>query len=485
MRSTNLGLTLLSVAVSFAFAGILFSNLSWIVLAVAFSSGYIYAQSRFSIELKRSSLRIERRSLDDMVFADQPAGIKLEVLNTGSSVIRGEVEDMIPDGCQLGTGTNRTDRPLPPETMLSLTYSVIPQKRGPHVIGGVRIRRTDDLGLFSDEQIVGEQMVINAHTKKDSFEAARRMAGRQHLEFAGISRQLAVVLREQEFDGIREYTPGDRARDIHWKLYTKLMKMMTKTYRKEGSLHTMIFVDCGRSMRLRQSSVAKVDHAIDLSMQLANVLLSSFHPVGVAAFDEISVIGKTQPALGRTQFDRIVKALRSIPGSIEPSEESEGQELVPEAPEKGAMTIREIVRSQPEAGAAFLTTIEKMASSGKKRSLGLGLEGAIKELAAIRRGEGQLVIVVTDLLSSRDAVIVAAETCKRTGKKMLVIHTYDEWYREDGHALTQSEVEDMYVRLQDSIKVEATLRRYGASYIRVGPADTTPQIVRAVRGKKV
>lgn len=473
----------MSISISFAFAGVLFANLSWILIAVTFSSGYIYARSKFAAELRRTSLRIERRVLDAMVFTGRPAGMKVDVLNTDTLGVRGTFEDMIPEDCSVAAGANISERTLPPRSQLTLSYSIIPGKRGPFTIPGMKVTRTDGFGLFTEEQVIDEPTTVNAHTKKDSFDAARKMAGREHLEFAGLSRNPAVVLRAQEFEGIREYTPGDRARDIHWKLYTKLGKLMTKTYKKEGTLQTMIFVDCGRSMRLKASKVAKVDHAIDLSMQLSNILLSSYHPAGAAVFDEINVLGKIAPALGRHQFERIVQTLRGVPGSFVAAGDAEvGGE--PESSPKAPPAGHDLTKADPEEGAAFLSAIEKLSSNRRHHTLGLGLEGAIKEVAAIKKGQEQLVIVISDLMSSRDAVLAGARTCQRTGNKMLVIHAYDDWYKGDPLPSASTDFEGMYGRLAESLKLEAMFRVQGASYIRIGPADTAPLIVRAIRRRR-
>ncbi len=488
MRSTNLGTAILSMVISFAFAGILFVNMSWIVIAVAFSACYIYAHSRFVAELGRTDLRIERTVLDDMIYAGQPAGMKVQVTNPTAVSVRGTFEDVVPEGCTIAAGTNRSSGVLRPRSLLTLTYSIVPDKRGVHTVPGMRVRRGDEFGLFVEEQMIDLRTDLNAHTYRDSFDVARRMAGREHLEFAGISRTPAVVLREQEFESIREYVPGDRARDIHWKLYTKLNKLMTKVYRKEGSLETMVFVDCGRSMRLKLSKIAKVDHAVDLSMQLSNVLLNSYHPVGVAAFDEISVIGKTSPSLGRNQYDRIVRTLRGIPGATAPSPDAIAGPPESEEPEESDQpdrpTIYELAKAHPDQGAEFLSTLEKLSTKGTRRSLGLGLVGAIKELIANKRGQEQLAIVITDLMSSRDAVLEGARTCRRSGIRMLVIHAYDDWYRNDVDADAADDIETMYQRLEESFKVEAALRGYDAAYLRIGPADTAPLIVRAIRRRK-
>jgi uncharacterized protein (DUF58 family) len=342
----------------------------------------------------------------------------------------------------------------------------------------MKIARNDSLGLFDEEQTIEHPTVINVHTEKGSFDTARKMAGREHLEFSGMGRNPAVVLREFEFDGIREYVPGDRARDIHWKLFPKLNKLMTKTYRKEGSLQTMVFVDCSRSMRLKRSKVAKIDHAVDLSMQISNVLLSSFYPAGVALFDEINVLNKTSPALGRHQFETIVKVLRGAPSSTEESKlVVRTEELEPnKTPEPKTTSLK-----ATDEGKGFLSALDRIATKGVRPALGIGLEGGIKEIVARNRGREQLYIIISDLVSTRDAVIAGARLCKSTGNKMLVIQTYDDWYRNAEVTPDMPEVERLYGHLSDSLRIEATFRGLGASYLRIGPADSASRIVRAIR----
>ncbi len=479
LRSTSLGTAILSFAIVFAFAGILFSNLSWAVLSVTFASAYVYAYLRFVTELQRTNLHIERKALDDVTFAQEPTSVTVEILNKDPITVRGTFEDILPENCELSEGTNRSIRALPPRSILRLSYSVVPSKRGPLILPGMKIARNDSLGLFDEEQIIEHPTTINVHTEKGSFDAARKMAGREHLEFSGMGRNPAVVLREFEFEGIREYVPGDRARDIQWKIFPKLNKLMTKTYRKEGSLQTVVFVDCSRSMRLKRSKVAKIDHAVDLSMQISNVLLSSFYPAGVAIFDEINVLKKAPPALGRHQFEMIVKVLREAPPSME---ESEGEVVGIDqtASNKTPEPKRALLKS-PAEGKEFLSVLESIATKGTRPALGIGLEGGMKEIVARNRGREQLFIVISDLVSTRDAVIAGARLCKSTRNKMLVIHTYDDWYQDADGVPDMPEVERLYDDLSDSLKIEATFRGLGVSYIRIGPADTATRIVRAIR----
>ncbi|HEX7391479.1 MAG TPA: DUF58 domain-containing protein [Thermoplasmata archaeon] len=442
---------------------------------------YVYAHRVFLAELETTDVQMDRVILDDLAFAGEPVSVKVEVLNRNPSAIHGTFEDVLPTDSLLADGTNKSSLPIPPRSILRLSYSLIPSRRGTAVIPGMKMSRTDTFGMLTESQFVDRASSINVHTQRDSVNTARKMAGKEHLEFSGTGRNPAIVLRELEFDGIREYIPGDRARDIHWKLLPKLNKLMTKTYRKEGSVHTTVFVDCGRSMRLKTYKIAKIDHALDLSIQLSNVLLSGFNPAGAAAFDEVSMIDKVPPALGRRQFEKIVKMLRKVPGAIRADSSNipaAASAPTADAPGKRAST------SKTNGEGKFLSVVDRFQADSRRKMLGMGLEGGIKEILAKSRGQEQLFIVISDLISSRDAVLSGAGLCQSTGNRILVIHTYDDWYRQATGDPDAAEAERLYGDLTESLKLEGRLRGLGATYIRIGPADSASRIARAIRRGK-
>ncbi len=471
MQSTPLGTIVIAIAITFGLVSILFSNISWAVVSITLMAAYIYAHRVFVSELEGTDLELERTVLGDLAFAEEPVAVRVELLNKHTSTIRGTFEDVLPEDATLADGSNKSSTPIPPMSILRLSYSIIPQKRGTAVIPGMRMSRIDNFGMFTEEQFVEKTSAINVHTQKESLNRARRMAGREHLEFSGTGRNPAIVLRELEFDGIRDYVPGDRVRDVHWKLLPKLGKLMTKTYRKEGSIHTTVFVDCGRSMRLKSGRLAKIDHAIDLSIQLSNVLIISYNPAGVAAFDEVKMILRVTPGLGKRQFEKIVGSLRGVPGAMKAPEET----MTTAAPER-----THTVNDDGKSG-EFLSKIGRFHTGSKRRPMGIGLEGGMKEIVARSKGQDQLFIIITDLISSRDAVLGGAKLCQDTGNRMLVINTYDEWYHQQSNDLSLSEAERLYEELKGSLTVEGRLRGLGAGFIRIGPADSASGIVRTIR----
>lgn len=475
MRTTPLGALLLTFCAALVLASVLFMSVSLMVATAATLTLVLYARVRFLAELRRTSYAVEREVLDKMVFAGESTAVKVNVVNRADRPLRARFEDILPDGCELKGGSAAADLAIPPSSGLSFVYSFAADGRGALLFDAVKVLRAEPFGLFEHEETADVASAVNVHTRRRSFEVARRMAGREHLEYAGFTKSPAIVLQEFEFDGLRDYDFGDRARDIHWKSSSRLNRLMTKVYRKEGAMQAMMLVDCSSSMRLSQGPVSKIDHAVDLAMQISNVLLSNMHSSGVSLFDESRVIDETLPALGRRQFERIVAALGNAPGPLDAPAAAAAQE----GPRLNGATNG--LAAEDERDRAFLSAVGSLkARRAGGRPAKLGLEGEIARVAATKRSQQKLFVVLTDLVSSRNAVLAGAKLCKRTNNKMLVINTHSDWYSpaEDDEV---ARYERMYTSLSDSRAMEKVLRRQGTSFLRIGPADTAPRIVRTIR----
>jgi uncharacterized protein (DUF58 family) len=479
LETSPLGKILLIFCAILALAAYLFMSLSWIIVSAGLLVVYTYSRNRFVNEVRGSQIEVEHKVLDEVAFSKEPLAVKVEVMNWNSTPLAARFEDRIPDDCTVASGSNIATVTVPPHSVWSYTYSIIPDRRGRHVIGGLDIEQTDSFGLFVHRREIDSQAGISVHTRRESLTTARDIARREHFEYAGLTRTPTVVVREFEHAGIRDYVPGDKARDIHWKAYAKLGKLMTKTYKKEGTLETTVFVDCGRSMRLTTDEIAKIDHAIDLGIQLSRVLLSNFHRTGAIVFDETSIVSNVEASLGKHQFEKIVRGLRETPDSIR----TDTRAQMRNGPAPGDMPARANVEDLPQvdSGETFFEVLRTMTRGRPGMLKDMGLEGVISGMIARNRGGAVLFIVISDLISSRDAVLSAARMCSRTGNRMLVIQTYDDWYSRSPGPVDSAEAERLYSNMEVGVKMEAALRRTGASFIRIGPADTTARIVRSVR----
>lgn len=469
-------------AAVFALAGILFPSLPFALMCPVLLGVLIYARARFMGEIRATELIINRSPHDEVPFAGQPMALTVEILNAGPAPVRCDLEDVLPEDCELAAGTNRYSGTIPAQSQMTLSYTVIPQKRRLYIFEGLRLDMRDEFGLFSHATSVADGTRITVHTSKESLQTARRIAGREHLEYSGQAHHLAAVMYDLEFDSLRDYLPGDKPRDIHWKLLSRLDELFTKVYTKEGAIQTMIFVDCSRSMRAAGDGLSKIDHSIDLCLQLSRVLLSSYHAAGVALIDEVAVIEQLRPSLVRHQFERIIEMLRNAPSTIQsPEHEPLDIPSVTQTPNGRPVSDAPEEAAQREK---FLSAVKALGVRTSKRARGVGLDDVIKKQLTGARDQKQMIIVITDLISSRDAVLAGARLCQRKGSQMLVLHMYDDWYEKTEGGVDVPEAERMYGNLMNFLEVEVRLRKMGASYVRIGPADATASIVRTIRWGK-
>ncbi|UCE91284.1 MAG: DUF58 domain-containing protein [Methanobacteriota archaeon] len=478
METSPLGKMLLVFCAVFVLAAYLFMSLSWVVVCSGLVLIFVYSRRRFLSEVFHSQVKVSREVLDELAFAREPVAVKVEIANLNATPLQARFEDRLPHGCAVASGSNVAFAKVPPRSVWSFAYSFVAERRGRLAMDDVVIEQSDVFGLHTHRLEAPAKTTVAVHTRRESLSTAREVARREHFEYAGVTRTPAVALREFEHSGIREYAPGDKARDIHWKAFTRLGRLMTKTYKREGTLETMVLVDCSRSMRLSSHKVAKLDHATDLAIQLSRVLLSNFHKTGAAAFDETSVISMVESSLAKHQFERILIALRDIPGAVKVDDGAAVLEPGTSSP---------LLRTQSPTAVgkgdrgAFLDALKGITAHRNAGMQDIGLEGVIRDVITSRRGGEMLFVVISDLISSRDAVVSAASLCRRTGNRILVIQTYDDWYSKPSSCLDVAGAERLCCSMSGAVNTEATLRRAGASFIRIGPADTTARIVRSIR----
>lgn len=99
------------------------------------------------------------------------------------------------------------------------------QERGVYDIGPIRIKRRDPLGLLEHSTAVdGGEIVV--------YPEPCDLTGRSALEelFAA-----DLIAAGQEFDRLREYTPGDPLRHVHWQTSAKYGDFVVAEYTDEGA----------------------------------------------------------------------------------------------------------------------------------------------------------------------------------------------------------------------------------------------------------
>ena len=113
--------------------------------------------------------------------------------------------------------------------------------------------------------------------------------------------------RGLEFADHRGYTPGDDFRQIDWKAYKRLGKLLLRLFDEEQDLPIYLFIDSSQSMR----EPAKFDQARRIAAALCYIGLAHLDRVTILPFDKI-VGPETQPGRGKGRIFRVFEMLEAM-----------------------------------------------------------------------------------------------------------------------------------------------------------------------------
>lgn len=483
LKTSNIFLGLIVLSVFLFLASFFYQNLSMSMVAVSILITMTYAKLSFSRGMKSVELRAERKMLDKLAFQGKPVSVALEVENLGPSQSF-IIEDRLPENAELTQGSNVLKGALERGESAKLRYSIRPLKRGLVEFDEVNVAVNDRSGLFSSEITIPEDSQLVIHTGEESLRRGLVLAKRERLEVTHISHQRWLRTRDFEFQGIRDYVPGDRFRDIHWKSLAKLQKLLTKVYEKETMIPTTILLDCSRSMRLTTTGTAKIDHGVHLSLEVAKILLLGYHPTGIVLFDEIGVIEKLTPSLRKAQFEHILHAIRDVPPHV--NEVSAEEETSAPEQEEPSIPEEEPLKAPVETPEAepFLSTIATFSSKKGVKQTKVGLEGIMRAGIAKGRRKGQLYILISDLEASKDSILRGAALAAANEHQMVLATPFSFWYEHpEGEVMTVPELEGMYSAYASKLEVEKGLKRLGILVVDIGPKDEAIKVTRVIRRK--
>jgi uncharacterized protein (DUF58 family) len=128
-----------------------------------------------------------------------------------------------------------------------------------------------------------------------------------------------------EFEGHREYAPGDEVGHIDWKAYGKFDRYFIKEYQETTHLRAYLLLDMSGSMAYASDGVSKFEYGATLAASLSYLLLKQQDAVGLILFShrvERTIPPKAVPG----HFWAIIKALENG----KPGGETSGGEVLAE-----------------------------------------------------------------------------------------------------------------------------------------------------------
>jgi len=292
----------------FVVAGRLFGAVEFLVAgSVAVAAVVIAVALR---RLRPSRLVVARRLTPPRVPAGEPARVDLEIMNRApyrTPLLR--LHDSV-------SGTRGVHLSLAPlaadEGRVQGAYRLPTTRRGVLELGPIRIDDIDAMGLARRSHTVDTRVRLIVHPQIETLPPVRVPAGDDPL--LGEELKASLGLSDEEFDGLREYVPGDDLRKIHWPSSARHGDLQVRQFRPPRHGRLSIVIDT------RPPSDATL--SLDRTTAVAGSIAAAVLAAGDATKVETTDGRTTEMVTGSQQLDSVLEFLALLEGgsgSIHPS----------------------------------------------------------------------------------------------------------------------------------------------------------------------
>jgi uncharacterized protein (DUF58 family) len=186
-------------------------------------------------------------------------------------------------------------------------YALRPTERGEYIFGFINLFAETLLGL------VQRRFQLKADSKVPVYPSVLQMkqfelkAFRQIAHESGI-KKIRRLGHSYEFEQIKNYVAGDDFRSLNWKASSRRGNLMVNQYEDERSQQVYCVIDKSRVMRMPFDGLTLIDHAINTSLVMSNIILRKKDKAGLLTFSD--KLGATlQADNSPNQLNRILHEL--------------------------------------------------------------------------------------------------------------------------------------------------------------------------------
>lgn len=307
-----LGRRLPMAVLALAVVAVLVPAPPWLVLA----AGAIVVAALVAVDVAtapRASALGLRRQAPGVLRLHRPGEVKLMGLNSTGRALEVAVHDAAPPSLQ--RLPRRHAAVIEPHGSIALASRIEPTRRGRFALGPMTVRTAGRFGLAGRQAmlpVVGELKVYPALRGREEVELRAR---RSRLLQAGV-RSSAIRGGGSTFDALREYVPDDEFRRINWRATARSPRAITNHFREERNQQLILLLDASRAMAGQVDGVARLEHALDAAIAVAELAARIGDHVGVVAFGR-DIRAQLDPHGGRGQPHRIVDLLFGLEPALD------------------------------------------------------------------------------------------------------------------------------------------------------------------------
>jgi len=130
---------------------------------------------------------------------------------------------------------------LPPKGSTEARVEIMAYRRGPLVLAGGMIARSDPLGLFRAIRGCTAPQTVLVLPRRYPLPPLR-LPGQSHYQRGGVA-MAAGIGESEEFVALREYRRGDSLRRVHWRSAARLGELVVKEFQDEYFVRHALVLD--------------------------------------------------------------------------------------------------------------------------------------------------------------------------------------------------------------------------------------------------
>lgn len=179
----------------------------------------------------------------------------------------------------------RIDQKVASGNKVKIEYDVTPFDRGEYHFGNLNIYVKTVLGFATKRYVFNNGQMVRTYPgflKLREFD----LFSIKHLShYHGIKKNRRIG-NSFEFEQIKKYVQGDNIKDINWKATAKQNQLMVNQFQDEKAQQVYSIIDKGRVMKMPFENLTLLDHAINSSLVISNMILGKQDKAGVFSFSK-------------------------------------------------------------------------------------------------------------------------------------------------------------------------------------------------------
>jgi len=281
--------------ISFSFP-ILF-NLAKLLLVIF---GVVCVIDWWLLQSRSSEVNCKRNVVEKLSLGD-PQQVTYDLINNSNKSLNIAVVDELP--YQLQIRDLVIDSIVEASKKITKQLSITPLVRGLYNFGNINLYTSNLFpGLVEIRKVLKKEKATEVYPSIIQMKNYELQVFSKTATLMGI-RKARKIGESDEFEHIRPYIQGDNIKSINWKATSRKNQLMVNEFQNTRSQTVYTIIDKGRAMKMPFLNMTLLDHAINSSLVISNIILKKYDKAGLITFsDKIGSIVKASSKQGQLEL---------------------------------------------------------------------------------------------------------------------------------------------------------------------------------------